>query len=429
MRAFSGNTVGQVPVKQVMATAEKPWEEQVVEIAKQYEWEDAIPKFLLDKSTGAGTTKLADFLKLVSEEKEIGPMINAMDGVKNRIQQKSRFRQAWVGVREAFAQQDSMKRKRADDTDMDMVLPQPELDNLQDAYWARYHLVWPPNVAPADTLVSRIFKEITKRALQTRDIWKTRNQMQYLRAQTKKTKLAGDIEIVQSNEDSEETIENYNVTKYLELSFTLFLAFSIAGSTKRTGAPAASTEARLTDACLMVEVPQDTIMKVYHRAAQKVQLISPAQALQWVSVRIDGEIEAWVDKFRNTSASLGKCIQATYDRREAVWDVEKPAADAPSNRPPLSSQHQAKPSKRKAAEQQNEEHEEQSEQPKMAKAWSKQLKDGKKICQLFNQGKCRNAKKKCPNGAHICAGLQPNGRVCGMNHGAAKCTNRRVTKQ
>ena len=406
---------------------DKPWPAHLDEIAKQYKWEPEVTKFILS-ADGAGTESVADFLQIVSDERELSAVVDAITDVKNKVQQKSRVKQAWSGLRQARQQEQVLKRKRANDTDLDLLLPQPELESLADTYWARYHEIWPPHVAPADSLVSRLFKEVSKKALQVPDIWKVRTQKQYLRSQQKKTKIAVGLNLI-SDEDEEDKISNFCVTKYLELMFTLFIGFAVAGASRRSGAPAPTAETRMTDPCQVIEVPKDVIMKVYLRAAKKVQTIPASTALAWLEARMEGEFESWVEKYRNTNMSLGEVIQQTYERCEAMWEVESPGRE-PSSSEGVSHGGGQSPKKggekRKKAEHDGTETEGMA---KKAKSWASQMKSGSKICKAFNQQRCANPKKKCPHGMHACAGVQPNGRVCGMNHAAVACTNKRVPSE
>ena len=67
--------------------------------------------------------------------------------------------------------------------------------------------------------------------------------------------------------------------------FTLFLAFAIAGATRRKDAP--QVETRTTPTVSIVEVPQDTIMKVWYRAQKSMAAVPAKQRLTWIQERID----------------------------------------------------------------------------------------------------------------------------------------------
>ena len=43
-----------------------------------------------------------------------------------------------------------VETEERENTDMDELLPQPDLDDIQNRYWAWYHVPWPPEMSPSD---------------------------------------------------------------------------------------------------------------------------------------------------------------------------------------------------------------------------------------------------------------------------------------
>ena len=138
------------------ASSQKSWEEQLKDIAKEYNWEEKVVTFMLNKETGLGAERLADFLDMVTDKSQIASVVSQIPDLKNPLQQRSRIVQAWEGMSKAAKQDEERKHKRPDDTDLDVLLPQGDLDNLSDSYFFRYHVSWMPHIAPADSLVSRL---------------------------------------------------------------------------------------------------------------------------------------------------------------------------------------------------------------------------------------------------------------------------------
>ena len=87
-----------------------------------------------------------------------------------------------TSLRKAQEEQDAIKRKGVDETDLDVLLTQPELENMAARHWARYKVTLPPEVAPSDMLVSRVSKEIDKRLLSSRAVAKVRTIAQQQRS-------------------------------------------------------------------------------------------------------------------------------------------------------------------------------------------------------------------------------------------------------
>ncbi len=71
---------------------------------------------------------------------------------------------------------------------------------------------------------------------------------------------------------------------------------------------------------------------------------------------------------------------------------------------------------------------EQKQKAGKANNFAKTLRSGIQLCQNFNRGSCGNRKGSCKHGRHFCCGQQVNGRVCGLYHPAAYCTNKKVPK-
>jgi uncharacterized membrane protein YgcG len=290
---------------------------------------------------------------------------------------------------------------------------------------------WLPEFTPADTLISKLAKEIHRRTLTVKDIWKTRSQAQYLRAQRKRTKLANNLTLLQ-DEDEEEEAE-LTSEKFMTLLYIFLQAVAMVGAKRREDS--AKSETRTTDPCAVVEIPQCVLMKFFHRAQSKMKSVKPSHRLAWVQQRVEGEIEAWVDKVRNTSATMGEIIRDTFDRREAVWQIDEALHTESFAEKTYHSQDQPSGSggkgnsgggggSTKGGGKQGQ------SKPKVGKAthWAKTLRSGAQLCQNFNRGSCGNKKNACKHGKHSCCGQQGNGRVCGQSHPAVYCTNKKVPK-
>ena len=52
------------------------------------------------------------------------------------------------------------------------LLSQPELDDISKRLWSRYKISFPPEVEPADTVISRVSREISERLLSLRELSK-----------------------------------------------------------------------------------------------------------------------------------------------------------------------------------------------------------------------------------------------------------------
>ena len=89
-----------------------------------------------------------DFIFCAASEAELASIIDGVTGVTNKLQQKSRLRQAWTALGKAAMDAESLKRKRTDDADLDLPLDKPSLDSLQDSFHLRYHMTFFPSFGP-----------------------------------------------------------------------------------------------------------------------------------------------------------------------------------------------------------------------------------------------------------------------------------------
>ena len=62
--------------------------------------------------------------------------------------------------------------------DMDDLLTASVLDDIEARHWNwdRYKMTWPPEIAPADVLISRIVRELEKCTLSVQMVLKVRTQ-------------------------------------------------------------------------------------------------------------------------------------------------------------------------------------------------------------------------------------------------------------
>ncbi len=113
---------------------------------------------------------LLDFYHLFTNLSEVNDIIKQVEGIIIPLE-VSRVRQAWTGVKDAVEAAAVVKKRGLEQEDMDALLQQEDLDDLQDCFWARYHMKYHPTVEPSDYLVSKCAKRMIKRLLSVDDIW------------------------------------------------------------------------------------------------------------------------------------------------------------------------------------------------------------------------------------------------------------------
>ena len=285
------------------------------ELGAKYRWDAKFTAWCLAPD-GLGAQTIDGFIHAAAAEADIPQLVKAAS-VDNEIQQVARVRHAWVELSNAKKDGAEIKRKLAD-TDLDLLLPALELDTCSDRFFARYHVTWPPDLTPSDSLLSRMVKEIQGRPLlSVFAVSKVKSQAQQQRSKKRRTSLSDEISLVHEASDMDD-VAPASVTGYLAALFVLMVAYAMAGAARRASAPA--REVRGTNSVEVVECPLDVVIRYHHRASQQSAKLPPHRALEWLEDRDMREREVWVDRFRNGSATLGQVIQDVYREREAVWE-------------------------------------------------------------------------------------------------------------
>ena len=399
------------------------------ELENKFGLDPLITKWILGED-GLGAKSVDDFLYAATKPEELASVAE-LAGVdtSKKLLMTSRVRQAWVSLKKATEESETLKRKSLDDVAMDEMLPQRELDDMGIKHYARYKMSWPPEVMPSDQIISRVTKEMDKRLLGVVNVWKVKTQSMQQRTVRKRAKLTGDLEVILGEEDEEGPAKD--MTHYLAALHCLLIAYSIPG-VKAKQSPV--EDGRGVDTCLVVECPLDVLMRYFYRVqARAAEFPGHAkhEALQWIVKHDEADRSLWVDKYRNSPLTLGEVIRDTLIQREALWEVPVLVRQTVLERAPQQPRQQPKQSygskaagKSKGKGGKNKS----GGQAKVGKAktMAAKLRDGKALCAEYNLGRCHAL--NCPKGRHQCSGVQVGGRVCGGPHPAIRCPNRQVPK-
>ena len=386
--------------------------EMFTKLGEQFKWDPLIVQWMTGDE-GLQAASLADFLHAAATEAEAGELAKAAcKAVKleNTFLWVSRVRQAWVSLKSAEEEATRVKRKGTDEQDLDSMLSQLGLDNLDAKFFQRYKMTWPPEIAPGDLLVSRISKELSKRLLSVREVFKVRTQAMQGRTAAKRARMTDEVVVVL--DQPEEVEMAHDLSHYLMGLHTLMIAYAKAGVEVREGAPTA--EPKGTDTTKVVECPLDVAMRYYYRAQVRA---AQGATLGWIQRQDEADRNVWVDKYRNGTSTLGEVMQQVFDTRMAMWEHRAAALPAP---PPPPAAADSKRGRR--PQKQNPQQQQQKQQTQIGKL-ATQFSDGTKFCGAYQKGKCNRS--NC-NFKHACAVvLSKTGRVCGQNHPGNKCPGRR----
>ncbi len=361
------------------------------ELGAKFDWHESIAAHLVSSK---GLATLEDFAFLLTSEAEANPLVEGIRDCpeERRMVMAGRVRRAWIGVREALDKSAKQKTKDAESAcDLDAVFSKAELDSLEDVFWARHRFTLPPSVEPADSLKSRLHREIVRRVLTVRDIWGVRTLDHQMRASKKREQIAQNLILIGDGDDVDVTYEKCT-EQYLRNLRTLLLAYAKAGAQVLPDAPP-GPEKRGDDTTKFVQVPYDVLLRYYHRAETQVSRVPRADQLSWLASRDEAERAAWVELHRASQMTLGAVVKLLFEQREAMWVVQ------PEKRKEVDDGSSGRPAKAPRGN-----------NASAPAGWAAHMRDGRAICMAWNRGGCA---KVCPyKEFHGCAKLW-KGRACG----------------
>ena len=366
----------------------------------------SIAEAVTDALVKARLQNLEEFRFFFESEDKVQPWLSKLSLGEDANLQGARVRRAWAAV-SLYFKQSEQDRSRISASDLDALLGDSELRDLKSALWRRYKLRFPPEVHPADSTISRVTRELTKRMLCVYNIWRVKSlQFQQATAQ-KKRKIADSLYVEEAEEDEP---ASRDANSYLDKLWTLLLAYAMAGSASCATAPSVA-EGLGSNSVEYVEVPVDVIQQYFYRAKRSASLVPFNQRLVWLQQRDNDERSEWVARFRDSQKSLGRVIQEVYAMRDAHWSVPITTSGTTSSR---STPDPVTPVKSEANRWT-------LGNPINGRQVAKILKDGTRLCQAFQHGQCK-AKANCTNGQHRCGLVLRKERACGApGHGAAAC--------
>ncbi|CAE7730172.1 unnamed protein product [Symbiodinium sp. CCMP2592] len=273
-----------------------------------------------------GLSHLEELRFFFDNEEHVGRWVAKLSLGDKTMLETSRLRRAWAAVRLYFSTSEQDRSKVAL-TDLDTLLEDSELRDVKLAFWKRYRMRFPAEVHPADSLLSRVSREINKRMLCVYAIWKVRSLYFQLTTVQRKRKLGDNL--YTEEPDTEEAVTK-DADTYLDKLYTLLLAYSMAGVFPLPGVDMSKEAVLSASSADFVGVPLDVAMAYFFRAKRCASQLPPARRLQWLLTKdVEGRSE-WVTRFREGNSSLGLIIKQVMEARDAHWVVTGAALSAGS---------------------------------------------------------------------------------------------------
>ena len=152
----------------------------------------------------------------------------------------------------------------------------------------------------------------------------------------------------------------------------------------------------------------------FYRVQDRAHGLPYHMAMPWIQRKDEAERTVWVDRYRNSSESLGEVILHTMTTREAMWELPTPEprrvpervdkGGGKGRKGDIDTASKARPERPPPALKQG---------TKRADA----LENGTQLCRYYNSSSCKLSPKDCKY-SHRCSIIKADGKVCGRNHAA-----------
>ena len=362
------------------------------QLATEFGFDPAIATYL---AVTVQCQSLTDFRALFTAPGEVGTFVDAIPNLTNARRDAARLRQAWEACFQAEDAAILQKKRGSESTDLDELLDSTTLQDQRELFYARYKVKYPAWIEPSDFLVSRIYKELSKRLLQVHSVWKTKSLGYQMKAERKRQRLTDKVDLVTTEQLADDDEDSgRSLPKYMSLLWTLLIAYVRAGTTALSTAP--STKETLgTPSEEYVEVPLDAMI-MYYAKMQKSILNNPHLCtLDWIQSRDEAERQVWIEEHRSSTKTLGTIIVQVMARRESMWEapVEQRSLTRRPSDPGSASAAHAGPASQSTAK-----HDLNAGIPVGGRCTH--MRDGSEICQKWQNGQCPDP---CPNNRkHVC---------------------------
>ena len=393
-------------------------------LATQFRLNDATMTYIRKRKI----ENLNDLRFFFADESEVATFLSKETSIPDIDLMTSRVRAAWHAIRQQALLRETDKSK-VDTADLDDMLDDSQLNDAKQSFWKRYRTRYPPEIMPADSLVSRCSREMSKRMLMVYNVNGVKNLMHQITSSKKRKKLGTDL----FTEQEEAIDDSLDANQYLDRLHTYLLALALAGAGALTATEAVPETSIGAVTTLVVHVPLDIVMAYFWRAKRTCQTLPAATRLRWLERQDVAERTQWVAAFRDSEETLGTVIRQTMNLRDAHWATSEMAIEEDRRQPPREREQPGRDSKGPKKPKGRQDATQLATYEPRPPGGKEEIiaghkccltmKDNTKLCKAFQLGQCKGkGKGKCPSGQHQCAVLRnATGRVCGMgSHGASE---------
>lgn len=223
-----------------------------------------------------------------------------------------RIQQDRTGIRKESAGLNMVHRPE-DEAVLSEPLPVGAIQFLKQVHWRRHKIRFPADIMCADMLISRLARELNKRALQVYPMSEVCTLTHQNTSHAKKRKL--DTDRYTSRTSGQVAALDYE--SYLDQLFTYLLALSHAGSNWRPQRPRRGETAH--QSCFYVEIPFNLLQRYYWRARRASRMQPVKNRLAWLRAQDIAERSRWTEEYNSSTCSLGIIIWSIMRQRDVQW--------------------------------------------------------------------------------------------------------------
>ena len=381
---------------------------QVLETAKL---NPEVVKILVEEEEVTNLAEFSSFFTKDGYEEEAVTLRNRVEALKNKQVEVARIRTAVLLARGVLAQPAPAEASPAKTPTVDMEAPLDPgaKETMMESWNERYGVQLTMHLDPADTLVSRLYREFRQNtptlipAGRMKSVYCDHNP-----APEKKVALAGGLSLTVTGQEQRESIRD--VAGYY------FALRILANASAKAGNYA--VESKVDKGVKVIFAPLDVNLDYADHALRTALKNATSQygTLKWLEER-DLHTRGLMCNYMRAGHSQGEALTLALREDEVKWATfvspHSPADGSASgqkrqnqggrgnDQPPHKKQKLGKMAQGQAA---------------AANKYATLAKGGKKICRSYNMGQCHG--KTCPyGGEHVCSVIE-NGRTCLGNHPA-----------
>ena len=382
---------------------------QVFETAKL---NPEVVKILVEEEEVTNLAEFSSFFTKDGYEEEAVTLRNRVEALKNKQVEVARIRTAVLLARGVLAQPAPAEASptKTPTVDMEAPLDPGAKETMMESWNERYGVQLTMHLDPADTLVSRLYREFRQNtptlipAGRMKSVYCDHNP-----APEKKVALAGGLSLTVTGQEQRESIRD--VAGYYFALRILANASAKAGNYM--------VESKVDKGVKVIFAPLDVNLDYADHALRTALKNATGQygTLKWLEEK-DLHTRGLMCNYMRAGHSQGEALTMALREDEVKWATpaitNQPAdGSRPQNKRGQGNQNTDQPGGKrqklgKMAQSQMNQH--------PAARYATLAKGGKKICRSYNQGTCQG--KVCPHGGeHVCSVIE-NGRTCLGNHPA-----------